>query len=151
MTHQIMYLKCHWQLEMLCTAFGKPCCCCCYITSVMSDSVWLHRRQVIRLCCPWNSPGKNTEVGCHFLLQCMEVKSESEVAVMSDSSRPHGLQPTRLLHPWDIPGKSTGVGFHCLLVGELKHRSLGSWIKFLLYSADNTFLWENISSLLAEP
>ena len=33
-----------------------------------------------RLCHPWNSPGKNTGVGCHFLLQCMKVKSESEVA-----------------------------------------------------------------------
>ena len=30
--------------------------------------------------CPWDSPGKNTGVGCHFLLQCMQVKSESEVA-----------------------------------------------------------------------
>ena len=33
-----------------------------------------------RLPHPWNSPGKNTGVGCHFLLQCMKVKSESEVA-----------------------------------------------------------------------
>ena len=32
-----------------------------------------------RLPCPWDSPGKNTGVGCHFLLQCMKVKSESEV------------------------------------------------------------------------
>ena len=32
------------------------------------------------LVCPWDSPGKNTELGCHFLLQCMQVKSESEVA-----------------------------------------------------------------------
>ena len=39
-----------------------------------------HRRQPIRLPCPWDSPGKNTGVGCHFLLQCMEVKRESEVA-----------------------------------------------------------------------
>ena len=38
-----------------------------------------HRRQPTRLPCPWDSPGKNTGVGCHFLLQCMEVKSESEV------------------------------------------------------------------------
>ena len=38
------------------------------------------RRQSIRLSHPWDSPGKNTGVGCHFLLQCMEVKSESEVA-----------------------------------------------------------------------
>ena len=48
--------------------------------SVMSDSVWPHRRQPIRLPCPWDSPGKNTGVGCHFLLQCMKVKSESVVA-----------------------------------------------------------------------
>ena len=46
----------------------------------MSDSVRPHRRQPTRLLCPWNSPGKNTGVGCHFLLQCMKVKSESEVA-----------------------------------------------------------------------
>ena len=46
----------------------------------MSDSVRPHRRQPTRLPCPWDSPGKNTGVGCHFLLQCMKVKSESEVA-----------------------------------------------------------------------
>ena len=45
----------------------------------MSDSVQLHRRQPTRLPSPWDSPGKNTGVGCHFLLQCMKVKSESEV------------------------------------------------------------------------
>ena len=38
------------------------------------------RRQPTRLPCPWDSPGKNTGVGCHFLLHCMKVKSESEVA-----------------------------------------------------------------------
>ena len=46
----------------------------------MSNSVRPHRRQPIRLPRPWDSPGKNTGVGCHFLLQCMKVKSESEVA-----------------------------------------------------------------------
>ena len=45
----------------------------------MSDSVRPHRRQPTRLPSPWDSPGKNTGVGCHFLLQCMKVKSESEV------------------------------------------------------------------------
>ena len=40
----------------------------------MSDSVWPHRRQPTRLLCPWDSPGKNTGVGCHFLLQCVKVK-----------------------------------------------------------------------------
>ena len=46
----------------------------------MSNSVRPHRRQPNRLLCPWDSPGKNTGVGCRFLLQCMKVKSESEVA-----------------------------------------------------------------------
>ena len=46
----------------------------------MSDSVRPHRRQPTRLPHPWDSPGKNTGVDCHFLLQCMKVKSESEVA-----------------------------------------------------------------------
>ena len=46
----------------------------------MSDSVQPHRWQPTRLPRPWDSPGKNTGVGCHFLLQCMKVKSESEVA-----------------------------------------------------------------------
>ena len=55
----------------------------------MSDSVWPHRRQPTSLLCPRDSPGKNTGVGCHFLLQWMKVKSESEVAqsclTLSDS------------------------------------------------------------------
>ena len=45
----------------------------------MSNSVRPHRWQPTRLPRPWDSPGKNTGVGCHFLLQCMKVKSESEV------------------------------------------------------------------------
>ena len=53
---------------------------CCYVASVVSDSVRPHRWQPTRLPHPWDSPGKNTGVGCHFLLQCMKVKSESEVA-----------------------------------------------------------------------
>ena len=58
---------------------------------------------------------QNTGVGCHFLLQCMKVKSESEVrSVVSKSQRPHGLQLPRLLRLWDFLGKSTGVGCRCL-------------------------------------
>ena len=49
------------------------------VTSVVHDSVRPHRQQPTRLPRPWDSPGKNTGVGCHFLLQCMKVKSESEV------------------------------------------------------------------------
>ena len=47
---------------------GKPCCCCCCsAASIVSDSVPTHRRQPTRLPHPWDSPGKNTGVGCHFL------------------------------------------------------------------------------------
>ena len=68
---------------------------------------------------PWNFPGKNTGVGCHFFLQCMKVQSESEVAqscpTLSDPMDcSHGC---RLLYPWGFPGKNTGVGCHCLLRG----------------------------------
>ena len=45
----------------------------------MSDSVQPHRQQPTRLSHPWDSPGKNTGVGWHFLLQCMKMKNESEV------------------------------------------------------------------------
>ena len=53
----------------------------------MSDSVRPHRRQPTRLRRPWDSPGKNTGVGCHFLLQCMKVKSESEVSLSCPTVR----------------------------------------------------------------
>ena len=74
---------------------------------VVSDSVRPHRRQPTRLRRPRDSPGKNTGVGCHFLLQCMKVKSESEITVMCDSSNPmdcslpgssiHGIFQARVL------------------------------------------------------
>ena len=74
----------------------------------MSDSVRSHRWQHTRLPHPWDSPGKNTGVGCHFLLQWMKVKSESEVAQSCltlidpmDYSLPgssvHGIFQTRVL------------------------------------------------------
>ena len=67
---------------------------------------------------PWDFPGKNTGVGCHFLLQRM--KGESEVAQSCPTlCDPMDLQPTRLLCPWDFPGKSTGVGCHHLLCSGL--------------------------------
>ena len=62
------------------TGWLQSCCCCCYVASVVSNSVRPHRRQPTRLPRPWDSPGKNTGAGCHFLLQCRKVKSESEVA-----------------------------------------------------------------------
>ena len=76
----------------------------------MSDSVRPHRRQPTRLPHPWDSPGKNTGVGCHFLLQCRKVKSKSESEVAQscptlgdpmDCSSPgssvHGILQARML------------------------------------------------------
>ena len=71
----------------------------------MSDSVQPHRQQPTRLLCPWDSPSKNTGVGCHLLLQCMKVKRKSEVAQsLSDSmdyslpgSSIHGIFQARVL------------------------------------------------------
>ena len=76
--------------------------------SVVSNSVRPHRRQPTRLPRPWDSPGKNTGVDCHFLLQCMKVKSESEIArsclTVSDpmdcslpGSSIHGILQARIL------------------------------------------------------
>ena len=81
----------------------------------MSDSVRPHRQQPTRLPRPWDSPGKNTGVGCHFLLQCMKLKSEVKSLCCVRLLATPWTAATRLLHPWDFPGKSTGVGCHCLL------------------------------------
>ena len=94
-------------------------CCCCSVASVVSDSVRPHRRQPTRLLRPWDSPGKNTGVGCHFLLQCMKVKSKSEVAqscpTLSDpmdcslpGSSAHGIFQARVLE-WAAIAFSSGV------------------------------------------
>ena len=65
----------------------------------VSDSVLPHRSPPTRLPHPWNSPGKNTGVGCHFLLQCMKVKSEREVA--------QSCLTLRNLMDCSLPGSST--------------------------------------------
>ena len=73
----------------------------------MSNSVRPHRRQPTWLHHPWDSPGKNTGVGCHFLLLGMKVKSGRSRSVVSDSSDPmdcslpgssvHGIFQARVL------------------------------------------------------
>ena len=72
-------LLCPWDSPGKNTGVGCCCCCCCQVTSVVSDSVRPRRQKPTSLPHPWDSPGKNTGVGCHFLLQCMQMKSESEV------------------------------------------------------------------------
>ena len=94
---------------------------------VVSDSVRPHRWQPNRLLCPWDSPGKNTGVGCHFLLQCMKVKSESEVAqscpTLSDpmdcslpGSSIHGILQARVLEWGAIAFSVIIFYFDCYLI-----------------------------------
>ena len=99
------------EFTLSCSRGKGGCCCCCWVASVVSDSVRPHRQQPTRLPRPWDSPGKNSRAGCHFLLQCMKVKSESEVAQSCPTlSDPMDCSLPSLLCPWDFPGKSTGVG-----------------------------------------
>ena len=70
--------------------------------------------------CPWDSPGKNTGVGCHFLLQCMKVKVKSlshAWLLATPWTAAH-----QVLCPWDFLGKSTEVGCHYLLRGHQQSR-----------------------------
>ena len=103
----------------------------------MSNSVQPHRRQPTRLPCPWDFPGKNTGVGCHFLLQCMKVKSESEVAqscpTRSDpipGSSIHGIFQARVLE-WGAIAFSGKVNertfFRCLKLSSLR---FNCWVRF---------------------
>ena len=95
----------------------------------MSNSLRPHRRQPTRLPCPWDSPGKNTGVGYHFLSQCMKVKSQSEVAqscpTLSDpmdcslpGSSVHGLFQARVLQ-WGAIAFSVGsVKQHPFIISQ---------------------------------
>ena len=90
----------------------------------MSDSVRPRRRPPTRLLCPWDSPGKNTGMGCHFLLQCMRVKNETEVTqsclTLSDSvdcsppgSSVHGIFRATHSNILGLPGSSAGKESPC--------------------------------------
>ena len=87
----------------------------------MSDSVRPHRQLPTRLPHPWDSAGKNTGVGCHFLLQCMKGKSESEVAQLCPTLRDpmvcslpgssvHGIFQARVLE-WGAIAFSTDLAY----------------------------------------
>ena len=104
----------------------------------MSDSVRPHRQQPTRLPRPWDSQGKNTGVGCHFLLQCMKMKSESDVAQscltvsdLMDCSPPgssaHGIFQARVLE-W-------GAIAFSMLDSILKSRDITLSTKFHLAKA----------------
>ena len=94
-----------------------------------------HRGQPTRLPCPWDSPSKNTGVGCHFLLQYMKVKSESEVAQSCPTlsnpmdyhppgSSVHGIFQARVLE-WGATAFSTNGRQYLLMTMEKKHHRAG--------------------------
>ena len=100
----------------------------------MSDSVRPHRQQPTRLPRPWDSPGKNTGVGCHFLLQCVKVKSESVVAqsclIPSDpmdysppGSSVHGISKSRTR----LSDFTFTFNFHALKKEMATHSSVLAW------------------------
>ena len=96
-----------------------------------------YRRQPIRLPRPWDSPGKNTGMGCHFLLQCMKVKSESEVAQLCptlcnfmDCSLPgssvHGIVQARVLE-WGAIAFSSLAAHKCYDQGKVTQSCPTLW------------------------
>ena len=98
----------------------------------MSDSVRRHRRQPTRLPWPWDSPGNNTGVGCHFLLQCSKVKSESEVA----QSCPTFSDPMDCSLPGSfIHGNLVAVVHICQSQFPYSYTPFPSLLSILLFSA----------------
>ena len=117
----------------------------------MSDFVRPHRRQPTRLPRPWDSTGKNTGMGCHFLLQCMKVKNESEVAqscpTLCDPMdyTVHGILQARTLE-WvafpfsrDLPDPGTEPGSPALQADSLLSEPLGKPLERLRLFQKNLF------------
>ena len=96
-------------------------CCSCLVISVVSDSMWPHGLHPVRLICPWDSPGKSTEVDCHALLQGIFPTQGSNLGL---------LHCRRILYRWatrEAPRSECNSS-------NVKHTNLMSWtsICFLL-------------------
>ena len=112
----------------------------------MSDSLWPRGLQPTRLPRPWDSPGKNTGVGWHFLLKCIKVKSVSEVAQLCPS----------LSDPmdWSLPGYSVHGIFQARVLewcaitfSKYMHRKTKTcknrYFPSLSVTCKITFYWKN--------
>ena len=106
-----------------------------------------YRQQPTRLPRPWDSPGKSTRVGCHFLLQCMKVKSESEVAQSCptlsnpmDCSPPgssaHGVFQARALQWAPVPSPSL-----MLTTAKSPWQTMLPWANHLTSEPPFSHLW----------
>ena len=104
----------------------------------MSNSVQPHRWQPTRLHHSWDSPGKNTGVGCYFLLQCMKLKSEIEVTQSCltlsnpmDCSLPgssiHGIFQARVLE-WGAIAFS--IWSHHFMANRWGNSGHSGWLNF---------------------
>ena len=98
--------------------------CCCLVASVMSNSFRTHGLQSTRLLCPWDSPGKNNRVGCHFLLQGI---------FLIQGSNPHLMSPAlagrffTISTTWEAVIK---VYMH-IYIYKHTHTFIYNWITFL--------------------
>ena len=122
----------------------------------MSDSVRPQRWQPTRFPHPWDSPGKNTGVGCHFLPQCMKVKSQSEVTqscpTLSDpmdcsppGSSVHGILQARVLE-WGAIAASDKpfLGHHIFKVSDAESKL--DWVAYTVHKVEKE--WELALSFL---
>ena len=120
----------------------------------MSDFVQPHRWQPTRLPSPWDSPGNNTGVGCHFLLQCMKVKSESEVSrsclTLRDpmdcslrGSSVHGIFQARVLEWGAIAFSTFSCQIKCINTQTI-------FIKSVLFVKHQILCQERIISLISK-
>ena len=123
----------------------------------MSDSVWPHRWQPTRLPHPWDSPGKNSGVGCHFLLQCMKVKSESEVTqscpTLSDpmdcslpGSSIHGTFQARVLE-WGAIAFSAFIACYILNQKMPLTWSIKLLMELVVTTKSLEFSWKTLSPI----
>ena len=116
----------------------------------MSNSVWPHSWQPTSLPHPWDSPGKNTGVGCHFLLQCRKMKSESEVAQSCptlidpmDCSLPLSMQFSRLEYWSEVL-----LPLHDEITSHLHYIV---FLSFFALITEEGFLRTNNRKVLADP
>ena len=134
----------------------------------MSDSVQPHRWQPTRLSHPWDSPGKNTRVGCHFPLQCMKVKSESKVSqsclTLSDprdrslpGSSVHEIFQARVLEWGAIEGSFFSTPSPAFIAYRLLDCSHSDWCEMLphcgfdLHFSDNEWCWAYFHVFVSHP
>ena len=107
----------------------------------MSDSLRPHRRQPTRLPCPWDSPGKNTGVGCHFLLQCMKVKSLSRVRfLVTPWTAAYQAPPSIVLKKWETTFLQMKVTNLIPLLSNLTHH-INKWSSQLSNTVKNSLRW----------